>query len=76
MQLTDPTAVGKTWLACALAHQACRMGRSAYYVRLPRLLDKLAKIDTLMIDDWELAALDDAHRRGLLEMLNDRHGSR
>ncbi|CAN7411181.1 ATP-binding protein [Duganella sp. LjRoot269] len=39
--LTGPTGVGKTWLACALAHQACRMGRSAYYVRLPRLLDEL-----------------------------------
>ena len=37
--LTGPTGVGKTWLAGALAHQACRMGRSAYYVRLPRLLD-------------------------------------
>lgn len=28
--LTGPTGVGKTWLACALAHQACRMGRSAF----------------------------------------------
>lgn len=65
--LTGPTGVGKTWLACALAHQACRMGRSAYYVRLPRMLDELAigradgrymkllkqraKIDVLAIDD-------------------------
>ena len=90
--LTGPTGVGKTWLACALAHQACRMGRSAYYVRLPRLLDELAigradgrymkllrqlaKIDVLVIDDWGLAVLDDAHRRDLLEVLDDRHGSR
>ena len=90
--LTGPTGVGKTWLACALAHQACRMGRSAYYVRLPRLLDELsigradgrymkllkqlAKIDVLVIDDWGLAVLDDAHRRDLLEVLDDRHGRR
>jgi hypothetical protein len=90
--LTGPTGVGKTWLACALAHQACRMGRSAYYVRLPRLLDELsigradgrymkllkqlARIDVLVIDDWGLAVLDDAHRRDLLEVLDDRHGSR
>lgn len=40
--LTGPTGVGKTWLACALAHQACRQGYSAYYVRLPRLLDELS----------------------------------
>ena len=90
--LTGPTGVGKTWLACALAHQACRQGYSAYYVRLPRLLDELsigradgryskllkqlAKIDTLIIDDWGLAVLDDVHRRDLLEVLDDRHGVR
>lgn len=90
--LTGPTGVGKTWLACALAHQACRQGYSAYYVRLPRLLDdlsmgradgryskllaQLAKIDVLLIDDWGLAAFDDLHRRDLLEVLDDRHGVR
>lgn len=90
--LTGPTGVGKTWLACALAHQACRQGASAYYVRLPRLLDELsigradgrygkllkqlAKIDALVIDDWGLAVLDDVHRRDLLEVLDDRHGAR
>ncbi|MFA5937150.1 MAG: ATP-binding protein, partial [Candidatus Paceibacterota bacterium] len=89
--LTGPTGVGKTWLACALAHQAYRMGRSAYYVRLLRLLDELdigradgrymkllrqlAKIDMLVIEDWGHAVLDDAHRRDLLEVLEDRHCS-
>ena len=47
--LTGPTDVGKTLLACARAHQACRQGYSAYYVRLPRLLD-----------DWASAASTDA----------------
>jgi DNA replication protein DnaC len=90
--LTGPTGVGKTWLACALAHQACRQGHSAYYVRLPRLLDELnigradgryakllkqlARIDVLLIDDWGLAVLDDVHRRDLLEVLDDRHNCR
>ncbi len=32
------TGVGQTFLACALVNQACRQGRSAFYVRLPRLL--------------------------------------
>ena len=40
--LCGPTGVGKTFLACALANQACRQGHSALYVRLPRLLADLA----------------------------------
>ena len=40
--ITGPTGVGKTWLACALAHNACRHGHTALYLRLPRLLQDLA----------------------------------
>ena len=39
--LTGPTGVGKTWLACALGHKACRDNRSVLYQRLPRLLEAL-----------------------------------
>ncbi|MDN0077786.1 IS21-like element helper ATPase IstB [Crenobacter sp. SG2303] len=90
--LTGPTGVGKSWLASALAHQACRQGYSAHYVRVPRLLEelalghsdgrygkllaRLAKIDVLVLDDWGLAVLDHAQRRDLLEILDDRHGQR
>ncbi len=86
------TGVGKTFLACALANQACRQGRSAFYVRLPRLLPalaigrgdgsyvktlaQLAKTDVLLIDDWGLAPLTDESRRDLLEIFDDRHGTR
>ena len=75
-----------------LAHQACRQGYSALYVRLPRLLDELAqgrgdgryskllaqlgKVDVLLLDDWGLAILDYRRRRDLLEVLDDRHGNR
>jgi len=69
--ITGPTGIGKTWIACALAHQACREGFSVLYLRLPRLLQDiaiargdgrypkllavLAKTDLLVLDDWGLA---------------------
>jgi len=90
--ICGPTGVGKTFLACALANQACRQGRSALYVRLPRLLPalaigrgdgsyaksltQLARTDVLVIDDWGLAPLTDEGRRDLLEIFDDRHGAR
>ena len=90
--ITGPTGVGKTWLACALAHQACRESYTALYVRLPRLLHdtalargdgrypkllaSLAKLDLLVIDDWGLAALTTDNHRDLLEILEDRYATR
>jgi DNA replication protein DnaC len=90
--ICGPTGVGKTFLACALANQACRQGCSVLYVRLPRLLPalaigrgdgsyvkmltQLAKTDVLVIDDWALAPLTDESRRDLLEIFDDRHGTR
>ena len=40
--VTGATGTGKTYLACALAHQACRKGFRAFYRRVPRLFDELA----------------------------------
>jgi len=90
--LTGPTGIGKSWLACALAHQACREGYSALYLRLPRLLTdlaiargdgrypklmaSLAKVDLLVIDDWGLAALTSDNIRDFLEIVEDRYGVR
>ena len=87
--ITGPAGVGKSYLACALAQQACRLGFSARYLRLPRLLQdlalaradgsyskqlrSLARIDVLVIDDWALSPLGADGRRDLLEILDDRH---
>ena len=90
--LCGPTGIGKTFLACALANQACRHGHSVLYVRLTRLLPTLAigrgdgsylkslaqiaKTEVLVIDEWALAPLTDESRRDLLEIFDDRHGTR
>ncbi|WP_417583319.1 IS21-like element ISSpu5 family helper ATPase IstB [Nitrincola sp.] len=90
--IIGPTGVGKTWLACALAHKACREGYTAQYVRLTRLLRELiiakgdgqyskhltslAKVDVLTLDYWGLMKLSAENRRDLLEVLEDRHGRR
>ena len=42
LAIIGPTGVGKSWLACALGHKACRDNRSVLYTRLPRLIDDLA----------------------------------
>jgi len=90
--ITGLTGSGKTWLACALGNAACRQGLSAHYVRLPRLFEELriahgdgsftrrlvalAKTDLLLIDDWGLAPPSAAERSDLLEVLDDRVGTR
>ena len=41
-----------------------------------RLLGRVAKIDVLVLDDFAIAPLTDGERRDLLEILEDRHGTR
>jgi DNA replication protein DnaC len=88
--ITGPTGVGKTYLACALANKACRMGFSALYIRLsrlfldlnigradgsyPRIMKKLARAKALIIDDMGLTPMSSPERRDLLEVIEDRHG--
>mgnify|MGYP001325572743 FL=1 len=90
--ITGATGVGKTWLACALAQQAARSGFTVLYVRAPRLLEELrvahgdgsfarrlaqlARIDLLAIDDFAIAPVSAAERNDLLELLDDRVGTR
>ena len=90
--VTGATGTGKSYFACALAHQACRKGLRAMYRRVPRLFDELrlaridgtysrflariAKIDVLLLDDFAIAPLTDDARRDLLEILEDRYDLR
>ena len=67
--LCGETGLGKSWLACALGHKACRDNRSVFYQRLPKLFGELAlargdgrharlfrtltRADVLILDDFE-----------------------
>ncbi len=86
--VVGPTGIGKSWLACALGHKACREGFSVLYKRatrlfndltqargegrLPRLLTTLERIRLLIIDDWGPEPLNAEQRRDLLEIVDDR----
>ena len=87
--ITGPTGVGKSWIACALGHKACRDGRSVLYHRAPRLfealalargdgrharmLKTLARVQLLILDDWGLPVLTEPNSAIVLEILEDRH---
>ena len=89
LMITGPTGTGKSWLACALGRQACRIGLSVLYVRLSRLLEelrlsridgtyvktlaRLLKVDLLIIDDWGLERPTQEQRKDILEVVEDRH---
>jgi len=90
--ITGPCGVGKSFLACALAQKAVRDGFTALYTRAPRLLrdlgvaradgsfgtllDRIARIDVLVVDDWAMAPLADSERRDFLEICDDRYATR
>ncbi|WP_244580867.1 IS21-like element helper ATPase IstB, partial [Escherichia coli] len=84
--LTGATGSGKTFLACALGHNACRQGYKVYYYRLKalmeqcyqghadgrysKLLTRLNNSDLLLLDDWGLEPLSSEQRSDLLEIVD------
>ena len=88
--IEGPTGVGKSWLACALGHRACRDNHSVLYQRAPRMFADLALargdgryarlmralggVKLLIIDDWGLEPLGAEQRRDMLEIVEDRYG--
>jgi DNA replication protein DnaC len=85
---TGPAGAGKTWLACAYGHQACRQAMPVIYKRVPRLLEELkiargdgsivkfrtqlAKVNVLILDDWGMVPIDGMGLHDLLELVDDR----
>jgi DNA replication protein DnaC len=90
--LTGPTGIGKSWLAQALAHKACRDGYRVLYRpagklfrelqqaqadgSLSRHLPALTKVEVLVVDDFAMSPLGDLERRLFLEICDDRYRRR
>lgn len=90
LHITGKTGSGKSWIACAFGHAACRHGLSVRYERTGRLLDELriargdgsyrkvmqqiARLDLLILDDFGIKQLSQNERHDLLEVIEDRHG--
>jgi DNA replication protein DnaC len=88
--IEGPTGVGKSWLACALGHKACRDNRSVLYQRVPKMFTDLALargdgrhprlmraiggVKLLILDDWGLEPLGPEQRHDLLEIVEERYG--
>ena len=84
LSIIGATGTGKTFLACALANQACRQNRSVAYVRVPelvlalgatrggeryrRLMRRMIGVDLLVLDDWGLQSFSADARRDILEI--------
>lgn len=87
--ITGQTGTGKTWLGCAIGRQAARLDHSVLYLRMPRLfedlalarldgrfprlVDRLARVELLILDDWGTHGLTDQQRLDLLEIFEERY---
>jgi DNA replication protein DnaC len=88
--VTGATGLGKTYLACAIADRACRRRHTALYKRVGPLvfelkvaradgsylktLERLAKVELLILDDWGLSALEPQAANDLMDVIDDRAG--
>lgn len=90
--ITGATGCGKSFLACALGHQACLLGYKTAYLNMNRLIEKvtLSKLDgsyikllnhlerqtLIILDDFGLQPLTQEIRLTLLQLLEDRYGKK
>jgi DNA replication protein DnaC len=90
--IVGPTGCGKSYLASAFAHKACRDGYLVFYSRaaalfrdlaiaradgsLRNFLQRLARADVLVVDDWAMTPLSEMERRDFWEICEDRYQTR
>ena len=87
--ITGATGSGKSYLACALGHQACLLGYRALYFNMNRLTEQIAlaktdgslikwlnriqKAQLIILDDFALQPIDQPTKLILLQILEDRY---
>lgn len=87
--ITGPTGCGKTYIACALAHQACRMGYKVRYFHMPKFFEQLnishadgsfpklmmqmQKYDLIILDDFGLTPMSAQQRHDIFNIIEDRY---
>lgn len=90
--MSGPCGVGKTYLACALGHEACKLDKNVLYFRMPQLFSelanskqsgsfdrffsKIARADVLILDDWGPDLMSATQRRDLMEIVDARYERR
>jgi DNA replication protein DnaC len=90
--ITGATGCGKSFLACALGHQACLQGYRTTYLNMNRLIEKvtLSKLDgsyikflnylerqtLIILDDFGLQPMTQEIRLTVLQLLEDRYGKK
>ena len=90
--VTGPTGTGKSFIASALGQQACLLGYKVLYMHASKLfahlkmakadgsilkeMNKIAKQDLLILDDFGLQPFDAPSRMQLMEIMEDRHQNR
>jgi len=87
--LHGPTGIGKSFLACALGDQACKLGFTVRYTKMRDLLsdilqsradgsyrsywNRLSKTELLIIDEWLREPLSQADAREIADLVDDRY---
>ena len=90
--ISGSTGVGKSFLASSLGHQGCQYGFKVLYRNCTKLFDslnmaradgsyikeinKIEKLDLLILDDFGMKPMDNNQRLMLLEIIEDRHGKK
>jgi len=90
--VTGAAGCGKSFLASAFGHRACKQGYTVAYHNMQKLLvklklarldgsiikffDRLAKTDLVIIDDFGLSVLQGQQQTDFLEIIEDRHARR